>query len=81
LKGRKIIDLRKNPIDDSELASLQDLRVCQVLDLEGSEITDMGLKALYPLTQLRCLVLKNTQVSREAVTMLQQHRPVLWIWM
>ena len=81
LKGRKVIDLRKKPIDDEQLAGLDGLKDCQVLDLENSSISDDGLVHLYPLTSLRCLVLKHTDVTREAVTKLQQHRPVLWIWM
>ena len=81
LKGRKIIDCRKKPIDDDELAAMAGLKECQVLDLENSKITDAGLKHLYALPRLRCLVLKNTAVTREEVTKLQQHRPILWIWM
>ena len=81
LKGRKVIDLRKTPTNDEQLVSVTGLRECQVIDLENSDITDRGLLHLYPLTRLRCLVLKNTNVTREAVTKLQQHRPVLWIWM
>ena len=80
LKGRNIIDLRTRPVDDAGLAQVGGLKNCQVLDLENSNITDNGLKCLYGLSYLQCVVLKNNEVSDDAVTMLQQKYPRLWIW-
>ncbi len=79
LRNRTIVDKREHPINDQELTQL-DLSNCSVLDLENSDVTDSGLKCLYGLTRLQCLVLKNTRVTAEAVTTLQQHYPRLWIW-
>ena len=80
LKNRKILDLRNKDIGDEELRQQKGLQSCEVLDLENCPITDAGLPPLYRIASLKCLVLKNTEVSQEAVFKLQQYKPHLWIW-
>ncbi len=80
LKGRKIITMRDKTFGDTELADLAGLKNCQVLDLEGTNVTDRGLLQLYELSYLRCLVLRRTNVTHEAVFRLQQSHPRIWIW-
>lgn len=80
LRDRKVIDLRKTPVTDQELLSRSDLESCQVLDLEDSPVTDVGIRGLYRLKYLQCLVVRNTDVSAEELFKLQQQKPHLWIW-
>lgn len=81
LAGRKIINLRSQPLGDAELAMVDDLAECQVLDLEGCPVSDSGLNCLYGHHHLQCLVLRKTLVSRQGAAMLQQSIPRLWIWL
>ena len=80
LKGRRIIDLRGENCGDRELLATEDLNVCQVLDAEGTNITDNSLAAMHGLKHLRCLVLRKTHVTPEAIFRLQQSIPRCWIW-
>ncbi len=57
-----------------------DLNQYQMIDLEGSEITDEGLVHLYNMRGIRFLVVRETAVSEEAVQDLQQTIPRAWIW-
>ncbi|MCH2178656.1 MAG: hypothetical protein MK106_07615 [Mariniblastus sp.] len=78
--GRKIINLRNAPIVDAKVAYIEDLKKCQVLDLENTLITDDGLEPLYGHKHLHCLVVRRTAVTPEGVFRLQQANPRLWIW-
>lgn len=80
LTGRKIITIRDKMFGDVEIAELPGIKNCQVLDLEGTCVTDQGLLPLYHLNHLHCLVLKGTNVTHEGVFRLQQSCPRLWIW-
>ncbi|MCP4462174.1 MAG: hypothetical protein GY819_05175 [Planctomycetaceae bacterium] len=80
LKGRLIIDVRGENFGDRELLDLENLNICQVLDAEGTDITDNALAAMHGLKHLRCLVLRKTHVSHEAVFRLQQSLTKCWIW-
>lgn len=80
LKGRTIIKVREKHFGDNEIADLEDIQRCQVLDLQGTSVTDRGLLELYALKHLQCLVLKRTKVTPEGVFRLQQSFPRIWIW-
>ncbi len=80
-KGRLIIDKRKAPIVDGQIPELEGLPQCQVLDLEGTLVTDAGLKYLYGLSNLHCLVVRKTRVTQEGVVRLQQSNPKMWVWL
>jgi len=80
LAGRLIIDVRGQTFGDRDLLDLDNLNLCQVLDAEGTDLTDNALAAMYGLKNLRCLVLKGTHVNPEAVFRLQQSLPRCWIW-
>jgi hypothetical protein len=79
-KGRKIIAVHDRGFGDRSLADLEGLKTCQVLDLEGTSISDRGLNELYRLKHLHCLVLRKTNVTHDAVFRLQQSFPRLWVW-
>lgn len=80
LAGRLIIDVRGQTFGDRDLLDLENLNQCQVLDAEGTDLTDNALAAMHGLKNLRCLVLKGTHVNPEAVFRLQQSLPRCWIW-
>ena len=80
LKDRIKIDVRGQAFSDRELLDLDQLTVCQVLDAEGTDITDNALVAMYGLKHLRCLVIRKTHVTHEGVFRLQQALPKCWIW-
>ena len=79
-KGRVVIDKRMAPIVDDQLPLLDGLTKAQVLDLEGTLITDSGLRHLYGLENLHCLVVRRTKVTPEAIFRLQQSNPKMWVW-
>lgn len=66
--------------DDDSLTETAGLDECRVIDLERSNITDVGLGYLTAFPQLRFIVLRKTQVSDEAVRRLQRTIPAAWIW-
>lgn len=65
---------------DDELVALPNLAGFDVLDLEGTSLTDEGLKRLRHHPQLKYLVLRGTSVTPEGVLRLQQSIPICWIW-
>ncbi len=79
-QGRKIIDQRGEGITDDHLSELPGLNLCEVLDLENTLISDRGLRQLYGLQNLHCVVLRKTKVTQDGVFRLQQTHPKLWIW-
>ena len=80
LKNRKIIKIHERFFRDHEIMDLEGIKICQVLDLQGTGMTDRGLLHLYGLKNLQCVVLKGTNVTHEGVFRLQQSFPRLWIW-
>ena len=80
LKDRQIIKPSDRSFGDNDLAKVDDLKTCQVLDLEGTQVTDTAIQMLYGHSHLRCLVLKGTQTTHQAVFRFQQAHPRVWIW-
>ena len=80
MAGRLIIDMRGEPFSDRDLLDLEKLNVCEVLDAEGTDLTDNSLAAMHGLKHLRCLVIRKTHVTHDAVFRLQQSLPKCWIW-
>lgn len=80
LKGRRITKHRGKMFGDAELANVEGLKNCQVLDLQSTRVTDASLQMLYGHKHLQCLILKGTDTTHEAVFRLQQSHPRLWIW-
>lgn len=80
LSGRVVIDVRGQPFSDRDLLELEHLPICQVIDADGTDLTDAGLALMHGLKNLRCLVIRRTHVTREGVYRLQQAIPRCWIW-
>ncbi len=77
---RKVLDLRNMRLNDDELGQLQNLGEFEVLDLEGTPVTDLGLPSLYDYKNLQFLILRDTQVTPAGCEQLQQALPNAWIW-
>jgi hypothetical protein len=77
---RTVLDLRDMPITDKELTELKNLEDFEVLDLEGTAVSDQGLPALYDYKNLRCIVLCETQTTEQGAARLQQALPKASIW-
>ena len=76
----RVLTLRDGAFGNDELAQVEDLDQYEVLDLEGTGITDAGLGRLKAQKQLRFLVVKNAAVTAVGVQRLQQSIPTAWIW-
>lgn len=75
-KFRNLVDLRlPSKTKDEDLPSVASLRSLTYLGLNGSDVADKGLLHLRKLSGLRCLDLRNTSVSAEAVQELRQQLP------
>lgn len=79
-KGRTIIDLRNQNVNDENLPSTAGIKNAQVIDLQGCNVSDSAMRHLYGHHHLHCLVIKETQVSKAAAANLQQALPRIWIW-
>ena len=80
LRGRVVIDARNSEVNDATLPGLAGFKNAEVFDLQGRQITDNGLRHFYGHANLRCIVLKDTQVTATGVANLQQALPRIWIW-
>ncbi len=60
---------------DDDLVHLKELPNLESLCLEGSPITDAGLKHLYPLKKLTFVTLSNTKVTQKGVDVLRRVLP------
>lgn len=80
LQGRRVISIRDRMFGDYDVMGLKGIKNVQVLDIQGTNLTDQGLLNLYELKHLQCVVLRRTKVSPEAVFRFQQSFPRLWIW-
>jgi len=80
LQGRRVISIRDRMFGDYDVMGHKGMKNVQVLDIQGTNLTDQGLLNLYELKHLQCVVLRGTKVSPEAVFRFQQSFPRLWIW-
>ena len=80
LSNRVVVTADDPQTGDLDIFDLPDVRHAQVLDFENTLITDAGLRSLYQLKKLECLVLRNTDVTAEEVYRFQQAFPNVWIW-
>ena len=80
LSNRIVVTADAPQTGDLDIFDLPDVRRAQVLDFENTQITDAGLRSLYQLKKLECLVLRNTNVTAEEVYRFQQAFPNVWIW-
>jgi hypothetical protein len=76
----RVLSLRDPKLDDDALFDLENLDEVDVIDLEGTAITNEGVLELADCKQLRFLVVRRTQVTAEAARKLQTALPKLWIW-
>ncbi|MEX1040789.1 MAG: hypothetical protein WDZ51_09175 [Pirellulaceae bacterium] len=60
-------------ITDRQLDHLDPIQALEVLDLSGTEVTDLGLEKLRSHRQLKLLTLTGCPVSPEAIRALRQN--------
>ncbi len=80
LSNRVVVTADDPRTQDEDVFDLPNVRNAQVVDFGNTQITDAGLRSLYQLKNLECLVLRNTQVTPEEVYRFQQAFPSVWIW-
>ena len=59
----RVLNLRKAPLNDADLASFKVLSSLAYLDLQSTQVADAGLVHLKGLNSLRVLSLRDTRVS------------------
>ena len=64
LQGRIVVDVRGQAFGDRDLLELDKLPVCEVLDAQGTDLTDAGLALMHGLKNLRCLVVRTDTRDR-----------------
>ncbi|HEV7281567.1 MAG TPA: hypothetical protein VGN57_15305 [Pirellulaceae bacterium] len=75
-----VIERRTREFDDAALDQMPELETTDVLDLEGSSVTDEGIRILRFYKNLKFLVVRDTQVTALGVKNLQFEFPELLIW-
>lgn len=77
---RAVLVKRGADFGDEQLLAIEDLDQYEVMDLEGTAISDRALRRLRRAKQLRFLIVRDTQVTDEGVEWLQYKRRRMWIW-
>ncbi len=78
--ARLVLDRRDTPLADKDLLAVDGLGDYEVLDLEGTQLTDQSILNLRQTTKLKFLVVLRTATTPAAVRKLQNAKPSLWIW-
>jgi hypothetical protein len=76
---RSVYQSRERSFGDAELAGVQSETI-DVLDVEGTGITDACLNHLQNYPRLRFIVVRNTRMTKNGVLRLQIMKPELAIW-
>jgi hypothetical protein len=66
-----ILDMRNDQVSDEDLMRLKPEWRLEILDLEGTKVTDVGLTSLSRLVTLRYVVLRRTAASTEGIRQLR----------
>ena len=76
----QVYTMHAHDFEDDELSEIDDPDSLDVMDLEGTRITDVGLAKLEKFKRLKFVVLRRTQVTQAGVTRLQRSLRNAWIW-
>jgi hypothetical protein len=76
----KALTLHDSTFTDQDLSSVEDLSSYETLDLEGTQLSNAGLKQLEQMKQLRYIVVRHTNVTAAGIQRLQQALPKASIW-
>ena len=66
-------------IDDTDAASLQNLKLLEVLDVQETQLTDKGVVALSSLDQLYDLELSGLKISEDGIKQLSNFRALVFL--
>lgn len=75
-----VIERKTRDFDDAALDQMPELETTDVLDLQGSSVTDEGIAILRFYKNLKFLVVRDTNVTALGVKNLQYEFPELLIW-
>lgn len=76
----RVFSARESGFTDSDLENLAERNELEVLDLEGTGITDQSLRHFQTCDRLRAAVVRGTRLTRGGVVRLQIMKPDLAIW-
>ncbi len=76
----KVLTLHDPSFTDNDLNDVENLQSYNTLDLEGTQVSDVGLQKLATLKQLQFVVVRRTNVTVPGVQRLQQTLPHVSIW-
>ncbi|MCH7724981.1 MAG: zinc ribbon domain-containing protein [Planctomycetes bacterium] len=79
-RKRKVLKIEDAEFSDDDLMNAKNLEDCQVLDLQGTKVSDRGIPYLTGLPELQFVILKKTQVTGAGAQLLQHASPAMWIW-
>lgn len=79
-RSTRALTLHDPTFTDADLAELNGLHDFETLDLEGTQVSNEGLRHLETMKHLRFLVFRRTQVTAAGVQRLQPALPQAWIW-
>jgi hypothetical protein len=79
-KAVKSLTLTDPSFHDGELPDLSGLNELEALDLEGTGVSDEGLRYLSNLKQLQFLVIRRTKVTSDGASRLQRDLPNCLVW-
>ena len=79
-RKRNVLKIEDAEFSDNDLMNSKDLKDCQVLDLQGTKVSDRGIPYLTGLPELQFVILKKTQVTGTGAQLLQHASPTMWIW-
>lgn len=76
----RALTLHDSTFTDRDLGDVEDLSKYETLDLEGTQLSNAGLKQLEQMKQLRYIVVRRTNVTVAGIQRLQQALPKACIW-
>jgi hypothetical protein len=77
---RRVLRIYDPRFGDDQLAEIPELELLEVIDLEGTVITDKSLYQLQNCDNLQCIVVRGTRFTRQGLMRLQIMKPQTSIW-
>lgn len=76
----RMLDVRNTAFGDADLTSLKNPQEYEVLDLEGTRVTDAALPYMAAMPKLKFLSVRRTGVTEQGAWNLQRAKTDLWLW-
>ena len=75
-----VITKRGGSFGDEQLALIDKIEALEILDIPGTQITDMGIAYLQSFPNLKAVVVQECKVSSNALDALQKYNRAVMIW-